>query len=69
MEKIETMDLVDMISPTLAGGWKKDIKSLVDGFNERGWVHGDLRPANFVFTEYPPKMLLVDFDWGGTTTR
>ena len=67
MEKIETVDIMVIISSTLIEGWKKDIGNLVGRFNEKGWVHGDLRPANFVFTRTsgPPRMLLVDFDWGG----
>ena len=46
--------------------WKRDIRKLVDAFHEEGLVHGDLRPPNFIFTvAIPPKMLLIDFDWGG----
>ena len=41
--------------------WEKDIQE----FHLAGFVHGDLRLANFVFTEDPQRMLLVDFDWGG----
>ena len=65
MEKIETVDIMVVISSALVERWKKNIGDLVRKFNEKGWVHGDLRPANFVFTKNPPKMLLVDFDWGG----
>ena len=47
--------------------WKKEIGTLAEDFHQEGLVHGDLRPANFIFTkdENPRRMLLIDFDWGG----
>ncbi|KAF9648216.1 hypothetical protein BDM02DRAFT_3115685 [Thelephora ganbajun] len=47
--------------------WKKEIRQLVKDFHQEGLVHGDLRLANFIFTEgeSPRRMLLIDFDWGG----
>ena len=49
------------------GRLKKSVSKLVDEFHGKGFVHGDLRLENFVFTESEGalKMLLVDFDWGG----
>lgn len=65
MEKIDTVDREKITSFPNAEKWEKDIQELVEGFHLAGFVHGDLRLANFVFTEEPQRMLLVDFDWGG----
>jgi thiamine kinase-like enzyme len=67
MEKVDIVDPNSISSFPEAERWKTDIKTLVDGFHQKGLVHGDLRLANFVFTksENPRRMLLVDFDWGG----
>jgi hypothetical protein len=43
--------------------WLKDIDNVVNQFHAQGYVHGDLRPPNFIVNGN--KLLLVDFDWGG----
>ncbi|KAF8262332.1 hypothetical protein EI94DRAFT_1743905 [Lactarius quietus] len=46
--------------------WSEDLKSLVNAFHKKGWVHGDLRDANLIVSdEEPARVMLVDFDWGG----
>lgn len=46
--------------------WSKDLKTLVNDFHNKGWVHGDLRDANFmVGEEEPGRVMLIDFDRGG----
>ncbi|KAI0296953.1 hypothetical protein B0F90DRAFT_1005618 [Multifurca ochricompacta] len=46
--------------------WSKDLKKLVDGFHEEGFVHGDLRDANLIVPKKNPKrIMLLNFDWGG----
>lgn len=46
--------------------WSKDLKALVSDFHDKGWVHGDLRDANFMVSdEEPGRVMLIDFDWGG----
>ncbi|KAF8506859.1 hypothetical protein F5888DRAFT_1630006 [Russula emetica] len=42
--------------------WLKDINNVVERFHAQGYVHGDLRPPNFIVNG--DKLLLVDFDWG-----
>lgn len=67
MKKIDTIDPREIKSFSELETWKKEIRSLVEDFHREGLVHGDLRPANFIFTKdkNPRRMLLVDFDWGG----
>lgn len=67
MEKIDIEDPDSTASFPEAGEWKKRLEELVEGFHQKGLVHGDLRLANFVFTKSknPWKMPLIDFDWGG----
>ncbi|KAF8322890.1 uncharacterized protein EI90DRAFT_3077246 [Cantharellus anzutake] len=57
MESINTKDHKH-IKPSLpcAQEWKESICNLVNAFHDKNWVHGDLRPANFVFTN--KRMLL-----------
>jgi hypothetical protein len=43
--------------------WLKDIDNVVEKFHAQGYVHGDLRPPNFIVNG--DKLLLIDFDWGG----
>jgi len=45
------------------GGWLKDIDKVVSAFHSQGYVHGDLRPPNFVVNH--DMLYLIDFDWGG----
>jgi len=46
--------------------WKKDFTSVVEDFHGEGFVHGDLREADFtVPAKEPESILLLDFDWGG----
>jgi serine/threonine protein kinase len=45
--------------------WSQNLKSLVKGFHDDGWVHGDLRDANLVVNHKPEHIMLIDFDWGG----
>lgn len=47
--------------------WKENIETLVKDFHQQATVHGDLRLANFIFTESKNlgRILLVDFDRGG----
>ncbi|KAI0263591.1 hypothetical protein BC834DRAFT_886494 [Gloeopeniophorella convolvens] len=46
--------------------WSRDLRQLVGEFHEKGWVHGDLRVANFIVSEDRPRqIMLIDFDWGG----
>jgi thiamine kinase-like enzyme len=67
MEEIDTVDYTAITSFPEAGKWKKDITELVNGFHQKGLVHGDLHLANFLFTKSsnPQKMLFIDFDWRG----
>jgi len=67
MEKIDIVNPASITSFPEVEKWKTDIRTLVDEFHQKDLVHGDLRLANFVFTENenPRRMLLVDFDWGG----
>ena len=43
--------------------WLKQINHIVTAFHGQGYVHGDLRPPNFIVNG--ETLLLVDFDWGG----
>jgi hypothetical protein len=43
--------------------WLKDIDNVVNQFHAHGYVHGDLRPPNFIVNG--DKLFLIDFDWGG----
>jgi serine/threonine protein kinase len=43
--------------------WLKGIDNVVKQFHAHGYVHGDLRPPNFIVNG--DKLFLVDFDWGG----
>ncbi|KAF8318057.1 uncharacterized protein EI90DRAFT_3293412 [Cantharellus anzutake] len=64
MESIDVKDHEHIKpSPQRAQEWKENICNLVNAFHGENLVHGDLRLANFVFTN--ERMLLVDFDWGG----
>jgi len=67
MEKIDTLDYKRIASFPRPEEWERSLKALVDEFHRKGFVHGDLRLANFVFTksDNPRRVLLVDFDWGG----
>ena len=67
MEKVDIVEPEVIESLSELGKWKEEIRTLVSGFHKEGLVHGDLRLANFIFTndKNPRKMLLVDFDWGG----
>ena len=67
MEKVDTEDPNNITTFPEAVEWKKNIEELVSGFHQKGFVHGDLRMANFVFTksDKPRRMILIDFDWGG----
>lgn len=50
--------------------WSKDLKTLVNDFHDKGWVHGDLRNANFIVRdEEPGQVMLTDFDWGGDVNK
>jgi len=66
MEKFETVDPRTTSFPE-AGEWEGRFRELVNDFHGKGFVHGDLRLANFVFTKSGNawRMVLVDFDWGG----
>jgi len=67
MEKVNTVDPKTITSFPDACEWGRQFKKLVNDFHQEDLVHGDLRLANFVFTESsnPRRMMLVDFDWGG----
>jgi len=43
--------------------WLKDIDNVVKQFHAQGYVHGDLRPPNFIVNN--GRLFLIDFDWGG----
>jgi len=65
MELIKAGDIARHASEYWAK-WSDDITKLVEGFHDQGWVHGDLRLANFIISgEQPDEMMLLDFDWGG----
>jgi len=50
--------------------WNNDLMMLVKHFHDKGWVHGDLREANFISpAKEPEKIMLVDFDWGGESGK
>lgn len=67
MERIEHRDMnLQSYAPKHIRKWSKDLESLVSGFHNEGWVHGDLRDANLIVSdENPTQVMLVDFDWGG----
>lgn len=66
MEKVDTVGFEKVMTSSQVGIWKQQIKELVNAFHDKKLVHGDLRIANFIFTEPPArKIFLVDFDWGG----
>ncbi len=52
---------------TYGGKWLKDIDNIVATFHAENYVHGDLRPPNFIVDG--DKIYLVDFDWGGIDTE
>ena len=43
--------------------WKKEIDEVVKKFHDEDYVHGDLRPPNFIVNN--SRLLVIDFDWGG----
>jgi hypothetical protein len=43
--------------------WRNDMDKIVGAIHTKGYVHGDLRPPNFIVDG--DKLLLVDFDFGG----
>jgi len=43
--------------------WLEEMDKMVAAIHGAGYVHGDLRPPNFVVDG--KKLLLIDFDWGG----
>jgi len=43
--------------------WLEEMDEMVAAIHGAGYVHGDLRPPNFVVDG--KKLLLIDFDWGG----
>jgi len=43
--------------------WLEDLDNVVTKFHAQGYVHGDLRPPNFIVDG--ERLLLIDFDWGG----
>ena len=43
--------------------WLDKMDKMVAAIHGAGYVHGDLRPPNFVVDG--KKLLLIDFDWGG----
>jgi tRNA A-37 threonylcarbamoyl transferase component Bud32 len=46
--------------------WEQDLTRLVQDFHGQGFVHGDLRVANFIIpTDRPETIKLIDFDWAG----
>jgi len=47
--------------------WLEDIDNIVATFHAENYVHGDLRPPNFIVDG--DKIYLVDFDWGGIDTE
>ena len=47
--------------------WLKNIDDIVSKFHSQGYVHGDLRPPNFIVNG--ETLLLIDFDWGGRETE
>jgi serine/threonine protein kinase len=56
--------ILESISVHIHGeGWVKDINKVVTAFHSQGYVHGDLRPPNFVVNHN--KLYVIDFDWGG----
>jgi len=72
MEKVDVVGVMDLdlVSFSQLDLWKEDIGNLVKDFHRMDLVHGDLRLANFIFTKSsPPRMLLVDFDWGGEAEK
>jgi len=47
--------------------WLEEIVDIVSQFHAQGYVHGDLRPPNFIVDG--ERLLLIDFDWGGKETE
>ena len=43
--------------------WLEEIDDIVARFHAKGYVHGDLRPPNFIVSG--ETLWLIDFDWGG----
>jgi len=61
----EELDLEEH-GPRYYKKWEMDLTKLVQGFHDKGLVHGDLRRANItVSKEDPGQIILFDFDWGG----
>jgi len=42
--------------------WLDEMDEMVTKMHEAGYVHGDLRPRNFMVDQ--KKLFLIDFDWG-----
>ncbi|KAI0283430.1 hypothetical protein BGY98DRAFT_931218 [Russula aff. rugulosa BPL654] len=56
--------ILDSKSLCIAGEkWLEDIDDIVRKFHAEGYVHGDLRPPNFIVNS--GRVFLIDFDWGG----
>jgi hypothetical protein len=49
------------------GRWMNEMDQVVEEFHAEGYVHGDLRPPNFIVDG--ERLVLVDFDWGGRETQ
>jgi hypothetical protein len=66
MERIKTTEKI-LFARNYWAKWNDGITQLMQDFHAKGWVHGDLRSANLVISaEQPDKIMLLDFDWGGT---
>jgi hypothetical protein len=65
MEYFPSAPCVDE-SPLLqgrGGAWIDQMGEMIKKIHLNGYVHGDLRPPNFIVEG--GRLLLVDFDWGG----
>jgi tRNA A-37 threonylcarbamoyl transferase component Bud32 len=53
MEKVGIVQLLGVESLSQLDRWE-EIWALVNGFHQKGLVHGDLRLANLIFTKANP---------------
>ena len=62
MKHLESAIAHSPLLPFHGQRWKAELQSLMNGFHEQGFVHGDLRSPNIV---WEGEFVLLDFDWGG----
>jgi hypothetical protein len=62
----KTPDWQEQVAATALTQKHKDLElQLLTTMHTAGFVHGDFRFGNLLYTREPPKVLLIDFDWAG----